>query len=221
MKSKRSLYVRLSLAALMAVIAFGILVAAVRQSSVAQSGERQVDNDVPKHVPIKIKLKAEKEKKFKDLGNSNWLRDFELEVTNTSNKPIYFLELRLMLPETRSENNNPLAFLLRRGRSDFIHFDTRPVETDVAIQPGETRNFTIGEKWVRGWEQGKARTHISDPRRVRLVFIQLAFGDGTGFNGTGAEAYPYKRQQSSNPSCRAGPTQTAQETSQSAGAFNC
>jgi hypothetical protein len=204
-------YARLILAVLMAGIASGLLVKGVRTSSVAQSSqERQVDNDVPKHVPIKVKLKAEKAAKFKDLSNSDWLRDFELEVTNTSDKPIYFLELWVELPDMVSENNNPLAFSLRYGRIDFIHFNTRPIETDVPIQPGETHNFTIDEKWIRGWEQGKARTKRSDPKRVRFVFVDLSFGDGTGFTG-GGEAYPYKKEQSSTASCRGGPKQAEVE----------
>src|SRR5205807_3746633 len=187
MKSQGSSYERLVLAFLMAGLAFGLLIVAVRQSSSAQSSrERQVDNEIPKHVPIKVKLKAEKEKKFKDLGNADWVRDFELEVTNNSDKPIYFLEFLLELPETVSENNNPIAFSLRYGRIDFIHFNTRPTDTDVPIQPGETHNFTIDEKWVRGWEHGRTRLHLSDPARVKLLFVQLAFGDGSGFNGTGA-----------------------------------
>src|SRR6184192_3807346 len=39
--------------------------------------EREVEDKIPKHVPIKIKLKADKEKAFKDMDNENWQRDFE------------------------------------------------------------------------------------------------------------------------------------------------
>src|SRR5205807_979446 len=193
MKSQGSSYERLVLAFLMAGLAFGLLIVAVRQSSSAQSSrERQVDNEIPKHVPIKVKLKAEKEKKFKARGNPNWVREFELEVTNSSDKPIYFLELWLELPETMSENNNPLAFSVRYGRGAFLHPETMAIPTDVPIQSGETHNFTIDEKWMRGWEQSKARRHLPDPGKVRIVLVHLSFGDGTGFDG-GGEAYPYKR----------------------------
>jgi hypothetical protein len=54
--------------------------------------ERQLEDAIPKHVPIKVKIKAEKEKAFKDLHNEKWLRDLEIEVTNTGTKPIYFLD---------------------------------------------------------------------------------------------------------------------------------
>lgn len=45
---------------------------------------------IPKHLPIKIKLKTEKEKDFLDIKNPQWLRNFVLEVRNTGHKPIYF-----------------------------------------------------------------------------------------------------------------------------------
>ena len=175
----------------MAISSIGLLVAAIQPLSVAGSPqERQVDNDLPKNVPIKVKLKTAKEAKFKDLNNSEWPRDFELEVTNTSERPIYFLEFWLMLPETMTLNNNPFAFSLRYGRGDFIRDDTRAIETDVPIQPGETYTFTLSEGKQRGWREFKLRTDAADPKKVRIKFIQLSFGDGTGFN-SGGEAYPF------------------------------
>lgn len=51
--------------------------------------ERQVENTIPKHVPLDVKLTKAKEKNWKDLKNENWARDFEVEVTNTEDKPIY------------------------------------------------------------------------------------------------------------------------------------
>src|ERR1044071_4869946 len=53
------------------------------RSQASPQEEREFKDEIPKHVPIKFKLKAEKEKKFKDLGNPDWYRDFELEETNT------------------------------------------------------------------------------------------------------------------------------------------
>jgi hypothetical protein len=53
------------------------------------SGQRVIENLVPKHVPIKIKIKEDKEKALKDMNNDKWTSDLVLEVTNTSDKPIY------------------------------------------------------------------------------------------------------------------------------------
>lgn len=172
--------------------------------------ERTIEDKIPKHVPIKVKLKAEKEAKFKDLNNSDWVRDFELEVKNTSNKPIYFLELWLMLPETISENNNPIAFSLRFGRVDFIHFNTRPLATDIPIQPGETYTLSIPEKWQQGWREFKLRRNEHDPKKLKIELVHMSFGDGTGFDG-GGEAYPYRKHQSLNDPCREGPGQRAEK----------
>src|SRR5436189_258009 len=52
------------------------------------SNERVFENKTPKDLPFKIKMKKEKEESYKDLKNDNWLREFELELTNTGDKPI-------------------------------------------------------------------------------------------------------------------------------------
>jgi len=167
--------------------------------------ERQVENKIPKHVPITIKLKREKEKAFKDLKNEKWLQDFELEVTNTSNKPIYFLELFVVLPEILAEDGHSVAIPLRYGRVDFIDFDTMATPSDQPIPPGETLTLTIPEGNQRGWTWHKTKENRSDPTRLEIIFVQLSYGDGSGFNGTGATPYPHKKAQSSSSRCREGP----------------
>lgn len=178
----------------------------------AQQPERELKDKVPKHVPLKIKLKSEKEKAFKDLNNSRWYEDFELEVTNTSDKPIYFLQFFLVYPEILSERGVQVGVSLRYGRADFIKFETLPIATDVPIQPRETYTFRIPEQDQQAWRQHKVRVNWPDPGKVEIVFVQLSFGDGTGFSSTGATPYPYKRAQSSNAPCREGPKQTADKT---------
>jgi len=171
--------------------------------------ERQLEDDIPKHLPIKFKLKADKEKKFKDLNNPTWYRDFELEVTNTSDKPIYFLLLWLECPEIDAAPGFPLAIPLQYGRMNFIEQETRPIPTDIPLQPGETYVFTIPERDRKGWEAHKQRDGIRDPKRTLLTFVHLSFGDGTGFATTGAKPYPFTKQSSLAPFCRSGPTTTA------------
>jgi len=211
MKAEQSAYARLILACLIVGGASGLLGVGVRTSSIAQSPqERKLEDEMPKNVPIKIKFKAEKEAKVKDLSNPDWLRDFELEVTNISNKPIYFLLLWLELPDTKSDNNNPLAFTLQYGRIDFIHFNTQPLDTDVPIPPGDTRTLTIPDEEQQGWRGEKLRRNLNDPGKVRIKFVHLSFGDGSGFDGAG-RAYPYGKQQSSTVPCRESPVQTVEK----------
>jgi hypothetical protein len=165
-----------------------------RSGRVSQSlKERTVEDKIPRHVPIRIKLNARNERPFKDLNNPKWLGDFELQVTNTSEKPIYFLEIWLLLPDFINGDGHPDGFPLRYGRMEFIHFDTLPLPTDQPVKPGETFIFKIREQDRRGWEQHKVRDNMPDPKMVEIKFAQLSFGDGSGFNGTDAKPYPYQR----------------------------
>jgi len=146
--------------------------------------QRELEDKVPKHVPLKIKLRAEKEAAFKDLKNDQWHRDFELEVTNTSAKPIYFLEIWLVFPDVISESGLQVGVPLRYGRMDFVHLQTLALPTDVPIPIGGTYVFKIPEKDQRGWDWHKTRENRPNPRRAELTFVQLSFGDGTGFRSS-------------------------------------
>jgi hypothetical protein len=85
------------LVAVAALLIKGRLVPGIAQAPEEQSPKETVLEDtIPKHVPIRIKIKKEKEAAFKDLQNERWARDFELEVTNTGTKPIYSLSLLLV-----------------------------------------------------------------------------------------------------------------------------
>src|SRR5215212_3668287 len=81
-------------------LVFVLLMKAATTLSIAQSAEeRKMEITIPKHLPIKVGMKEEKEKAFKDLKNEKWVRDFELEITNTGDKPIYVLSFIVILPE--------------------------------------------------------------------------------------------------------------------------
>src|SRR5437763_12472566 len=83
------------------------LIRSVPTASIAQSAdERELEDTTPTHLPIKVKIKKEKEKAFKDLNNEHWARDLELEVTNTGDKPIYFIDFILEMPEIKPADGN-------------------------------------------------------------------------------------------------------------------
>ena len=101
--------------------------------SLAQNDEeREIEDKIPKHLPLKVKLKQEKEGKIKDFKNDAWLLDFELEVTNTSEKPIYFLDFFVIFPEF-VENGWAKGIPLRYGRLAFVKL--RPLPDDIPIKP--------------------------------------------------------------------------------------
>lgn len=73
-----------TLAAALMLFVVGVLIMGSRlTSSSAALQERIFENKIPSHIPIKIKIKKDKEESFKDLKNGKWVREFELELTNT------------------------------------------------------------------------------------------------------------------------------------------
>jgi hypothetical protein len=165
--------------------------------SVAQSTEeRELEDKIPKHLPIKVKIKKEKEKAFKDLKNEKWLRDFELEITNTGNKPIYFLSLSITLPEIIAPYQigpgvNKMGFTIHYGRSELGRIEPKAASSDVPIQPGETYVFSFSNIVVESWEIFRQRENKPDPTKLILRFQILSFGDGTGFAGNSGIALPH------------------------------
>jgi hypothetical protein len=146
-----------------------------------QNEEREFEDKIPKHLPIKVKLKNPE--KVKNLQNENWLRELEIEVENRADKPIYYLRFAVVLPDTKTENNRGLAFPIQYGRDELSDYSTLPQPSDVPIKPGESYSFKIPVNLQQGWEHFVARRGISKnvPKKVQFIFQDLNFGDGTGF----------------------------------------
>lgn len=156
--------------------------------------ERELEDAIPKHVPIKVKIKAEKDKAFKDLNNEHWLRDLEIEIKNTGTKPIYFLVLILDTPDIRGPDGNIICLdVLRYGRTDLIEITAPLKQEDVPIKPGETHVFKIAERFVRGFEGLVREDIVPQPKKIRVEFQNVNFGDGTGFWGGSAAPLPHPK----------------------------
>jgi hypothetical protein len=145
---------------------------------------------IPKHLPIKVKIKKAKEKAFKDLKNEKWLRDFELEVTNTGDKPIYFLSLAISLPEITASDGVGIAFSLHYGSRQLVDIETKAGPDDIPIKPGETHVFSFSDLIVQSWERFRQREKKPDAKKLILHFQILSFGDGTGFMSTSGIPIP-------------------------------
>lgn len=163
-------------------------------SLVKNNEEREIEDEIPKHLPLKVKLKKEKEEKVKDFKNDQWVRDFELEVTNTSEKPIYYLSMYVLLPEFVNQNGGVKGMPLRYGRMDFVKLETRPLPDDISIKPGETYTFKMLDQDLEAWANRQAAGLARNPRKLRFIFSGLSFGDGTGFRGTTGVPYPRNKQ---------------------------
>ena len=158
--------------------------------SVAQSATRNFEIKIPKHLPIKVQLKKDKEKSLKEMKNDKWLRDFELEVENVGTKPIFFLHLMVIFPDIRTEGNDQIMFPLYYGRPEIGDIKTKAAPDDVPINPGQTYVFKIFPSQIPAWESNVQEKRYSQPEKVEIVFEILSFGDGTGFAGTDGIALP-------------------------------
>jgi hypothetical protein len=148
--------------------------------------ERVFQNNIPAHVPIKIKIRKERENSFKDLKNEKWLREFELEVTNTGDRPIYYLDIAMDTGVGFEGSGPNIVFSLRYGRWELADIVTKATSDDVPIKPGETCILRITD--VTAWERGVREKRWPDATSFTADLQLLSFGDGTGIFAT--EPYP-------------------------------
>lgn len=172
-----------TLATVLVLSVVGVLMTASRSAALQ---ERIFENKIPAHIPIKIKIRKEKEESFKDLKNEKWLREFELELTNTGDKPIYYIDIA-MDTDVKFEGSGPeIVFSLRYGRPELGDIVTKATSDDVPIKPGETVILTVGN--VTAWERGIRENRWPESTKFTAEIQVLSFGDGTGYWGT--EIYP-------------------------------
>ena len=156
-----------------------------------QEEERELEDQLPKHLPIKIKIKAGKEKGFKDLKNDFWARDFVLEVKNIGDKPIYFLSLNLW-SDVKAASGQFIVFGLVFGQIELGDIRVKAQPGDMSIKPGETYGFPIHPGELEAWEFMNRKENRPPAKKLRVSFDLMSFGDGTGYAGTDGLALPRK-----------------------------
>lgn len=175
---------------------FAFTIVKITISTTAQSAQskRQLDDRVPAHLPIKIKIKKDKEEGFQDLNNEHWPRDFQVEVKNTGDRPIYALSLVWELADVNAPDGNPYGATMNFGRAEFM---TVPGETpkpdDIPIKPGETYVFKLSKPKADGLESFAKDKGVPPLKRVMVWFHFLSFGDGTGWEGPEGKTFNRKK----------------------------
>ncbi|HYJ86361.1 MAG TPA: hypothetical protein VEW46_09915 [Pyrinomonadaceae bacterium] len=139
--------------------------------------EKKLLSNIPSHLPLKVKIR--------NLNSKRWVHDLEVEVTNTSERAIYFLGFGITLPEITGSSGHKIGFVLTYGRGQLIDFSTPIQSDDEPLQSGEKYIFKIPEGIAKGWDSLKEREGKPEPKRIHLIFQSLNFGDGTGFNDAG------------------------------------
>ena len=156
--------------------------------------DKIIEDQIPPGVPIDVEIK--------NLKTNSLLRDIEVKVTNTAKKPIYYLELGIVLPDNLSPDGYPIDFPLQYGRAELIKFES-PLEVgDIPIQPGESITLKIIGNNLVAFERlvAKGRIAQAEVKRVYLMFRHLNFGDRTGFSGDGSPV-PYIRKDRTANGC--------------------
>ncbi len=150
-----------------------------------QKEEREIEDTIPKHLPLKVRVRNAE--KVKDLDNEKWARDLEIEIENTSDKPIYHIHILVSLPGVRGESGHEIGFPISYGRDDFVDYFTPIRPDDVPLRKGESHVFRIPSQLQQGWEKFVVRRGVPkrEPKRIQLIFSLLSFGDGTGFDTVG------------------------------------
>lgn len=158
----------------------------------AQEEERQIENTIPKHVPLDLKIKKEKEQAWKDLKNEKWASDFELEIKNNGEKPIYTFYLLLYF-DVPTDFETELIAPIYYGRPEISDPRAKPTEEDVPIKPGESMIFKIHPNILLSWDKGRREKGWRLPTKVRIKFWSVTFGDGTGLMFNEGVPYPTRK----------------------------
>lgn len=168
-------------AAALVLSVLGVLIMGARlMPSNAAIQERTLETKhIREHLPIRVKIKKEKEESFKDFNNREWVRDFELEVTNTGDKPIYYLYINLITDVKIGES--PLVFNLIYGRRELGDIVTKALPDDISIKPKESYVFKLHPGQIPAWESSVAKGSHRDATKLQVVPQVISFGDGTGY----------------------------------------
>lgn len=170
-----------TIAAAIVLSVIGVLVmgTGVTRSNAAMQ-ERTIEmSHIREHLPIRVKIKEEKEASFKDVNNHKWVSEFELEVTNTGDRPIYYLYINLVTDV--SIGGTRLVFTLAYGRRELGDIVTKALPDDIPIKPRETYVFKLHPGQIPAWERSVADGTHADATKLSVVPQLLSFGDGTGY----------------------------------------
>lgn len=199
---RRTMFSRRNLLGFTATLLLLLVVVCGFVASGAQSaseGEREVVDKIPKHLPIKVKVK--RPERLKDAKNEEWLGELELEVTNTGTKPIYFLQIVLDLPDVFAPNGLNLAYKLEYGRGELISLSEPVRPEDVPIQPGGVVVLKVPANRAEGWKRARVKGGLTNPKKIEFFFQHINFGDGTGFVGTTGKPLPERKERGANATC--------------------
>ncbi len=173
-------------------------------ASYQQVNRRNLEFMVPRYLPISVRVRPTKEESFSDLKNEKWVHDFELEVKNNSDKPIYYLRFTLVPDLNTPAGERSLGLMVEYGRSELFYPDEPAIAGDVPILPKQTAVLKVSSDDVMGWDYfidlEKWPEQKRRPPRATLMFELLNHGDGTGFTSFDEKPFSVKKRDNPRPS---------------------
>lgn len=133
----------------------------------------EIKNKIPKNVPIKIE--------FKNQDSKGWAHKLEIKITNTGEKPIYYLGLNLALEE-ETISGAPTGYSFSYGGKHLYSAgENLAQEGDIPILPNETYTFKINKKSADGRKYSRELKGLAeDIQKAAIELVLLNFGDGSG-----------------------------------------
>ena len=147
----------------------------VEELLAAQQGEDQRTFKMrdSKDLPLAVR-------RVKNLQSDTWYKDLEIEVKNTSTKPIYSILAYVDFPDDKLSGNSVSGISAVYGDRKYIDIRRIGDPQDPHLNPGDTYVFTIPERFKRGLKAKQERSPHAF-KRFELHFGVISFGDGTGF----------------------------------------
>jgi hypothetical protein len=122
----------------------------------------------------------------RNLKSENWLQDLEIEIENTSSKPIFFLLIVLSFPDLpprfiEGAFRNQVI-ILEYGNRRLMKRNEFANSEDVPINPSEKFTFKIPESNWKGLESVLGEMNIlkSSIKTINIRVYEVSHGDGTG-----------------------------------------
>jgi hypothetical protein len=135
--------------------------------------------------------------KVNNLQSPDFPKGFQAEVKNVSNKPIYFILINFMLPNT-DKRSTALRFLYARliyGNPKLVTIKEPITSKDTPLNPGQrvtldipAERATVIYDELVNFKQDFGVTYEIATQKVSLMQVMVRFGDGT-YNKFGKE-YP-------------------------------
>jgi hypothetical protein len=162
--------------------------------SADQVPERVIKKRSWRKEPVKIsKLKVKGvlvglKQKFLERDD-NWFRDLNIDLKNTSDKPIVFVSFTLVLarPEkygsTTPIAGSPYASDLTYGRDPLLPGATAPQDQPIPIMPNHRTSLVLsGAAYDRIISSLKELNYRTGVKEIWLILGRVVFGDGTMWN---------------------------------------